>query len=329
MNLFNDLDLVSKIAALATFGLVLALWCFGVLWWIRRNGAQKVKIKQRLEESLQAEGAPRTLRLWHEGEVATTTVDGDFRQLTLRERLEQLVKDAGWDAPLTSIALVVGMSLLVTALGTILLTKNVVAGLITAPAVAIVFWWYINMRADGCKKAFERQLVDGLELSSRALRAGHPLLAAFHLIADEIPAPVGTMFSEICQQQDMGVKLEDSLRRAAALSRSADMKLFAATLTINLRSGGNLAEVVDGLALVIRQRMRLNRRFRVVIAQTQFSKRILLGLPMIMFGVLNILNAEYVAPLYSTHRGNMLLLAAAGALAIGWWSMNKMAAITD
>lgn len=325
---FRELDLFQQVTAIATFGLVLAAWCFGVLLWLRRHGAVRAKLRARLDDAKAASG-PRTLSLWHEGEVATTTVQGDFQAPSFAERVRQLCRDAGWDVPLGALFATGALVVLVVGLGAFLATQRVIPSAMIAFTVGVVMWWYLNHRASGRKVVFERQLVDGLELSARALRAGHPLLASFRLIGDEIPAPVGAIFSEICQQQDMGVKLEDSLRRAALVEDNADMKLFAATLAINLRSGGNLAAVIEGLAHVIRDRMRLSRRFRTLIAQTQFSKRILIGMPIVMFGVLNLLNAEYVAPLYTTARGNLLLAVAAAGLFSGWYAMNKMATLTD
>ena len=163
-----------------------------------------------------------------------------------------------------------------------------------------------------------------LELSARALKSGHPLLAAFQLIADEIPAPVGALFADICQQQALGVRMEDALRRSASHTKSDDMKLFAAAMAIHLRSGGNLAEVMHGLAFVIRERMRLGRRFRTLIAQTQISKRILVGMPIIMFGVLNIIGPAYMQTMYSNIMGQFMLVGAATMMLIGWFIMNKM-----
>jgi tight adherence protein B len=100
--------------------------------------------------------------------------------------------------------------------------------------------------------------------------------------------------------------------------------LFAAAMAIHLRSGGNLADVMHGLAFVIRERMRLGRRFRTLIAQTQISKRILLGMPVIMFGVLNVIGAEYMAGMYASFLGQIMLVVAATSMLIGWFVMNKM-----
>ena len=208
-----------------------------------------------------------------------------------------------------------------------LLTHRWVPALVTMAAVAVILVWYTTNRISKREALFERQLVDGLELSARALRAGHPLLGAFHLISEEIPAPVGRIFAEICQHQSMGGSLDDALRRAAALTKNEDMKLFAASLSINLRTGGNLADVVYGLAHVIRERMRLNRRFRVLIAQTQVSKRVLLMMPIVILCLLGWVNPEYVGKLVNNPVGIGMSIFAAVSWVMGWAVMNRMASL--
>jgi len=171
---------------------------------------------------------------------------------------------------------------------------------------------------------FETQLVDGLELASRSLRAGHPLLASFRLISEEIPNPLGGLFQKICQQQGLGVSLEESLRQVAGESGGDDLKLFATSIVIQLRSGGNLADMMSRLASVIRERMRLARHVRVLTAQTQFSKRLLLSIPFILFVMISVLNPNYMKPLYTTLVGKMLLAAGAAGMIVGAWLMNKI-----
>jgi len=276
---------------------------------------------------MQETGKARTLRLWHEGEEATKTVPGRFRGPPIWERLEQARKDAGFDTP---VRILLAEALLVVAgifLAMYVITGRLVPAFVTSSVVVVAMSWYASNRITRREIMFERQLVDGLELSARALRAGHPLLGAFHLIAEEIPAPVGRVFAEICQHQAMGGNLDDALRRAAALTKNADMKLFSASLAINIRTGGNLADVVYGLAHVIRERMRLNRRFRVLIAQTQISKRVLLGMPVMMLGVLSWINPDYVSMLFETTPGLILSGIALTSLLIGWVVMNRMAAL--
>jgi tight adherence protein B len=319
------LDSATLLMSASVFGLVLALWSIGVVIWARRRAMLEMRIEERLAATAGPGSRAKTLRLWHEGREATTTVPGGTQKARFSERLEQARKDAGLAISIEAAAGLVLLSVVATFLCIWVLSGLVVPAILGAAAILLVWWWYFSVRLANQRSLFERQLVDGLELSARALRAGHPLYGAFELIAEEIPPPLGTVFREICQQQAMGVRLEDSLRRAALLSNSPDMKLFSAALSIQLKSGGNLAEVMEGLAFVIRERMRLNRRFRVLIAQTQFSKRVLLILPFFMFTLMNFINPEYVNTLYATSAGNWMLISACVSLMLGWLVMNKMA----
>ena len=319
--------LETVVAGWSVFGLVLAAWAIGVVLWHRRRSTREEVIRERLDpQTVELEKA-RTLRLWHDGEEATKTVPGRFKAPKLTDRLEQKRKDAGFSSPL-KVLVAEGLFALVATFGAMyVMTHRFVPALVTTSVVAVIIGWYTSNRIAQREAMFERQLVDGLELSARALRAGHPLLGAFHLISEEIPAPVGRIFAEICQHQTMGGSLDDALRRAAALTRNQDMKLFSASLAINLRTGGNLADVVYGLAHVIRERMRLNRRFRVLIAQTQISKRVLLGMPILMLGILSWINPEYVAKLFDNLPGNIMLAIASTSLILGWIVMNRMATL--
>lgn len=320
-------SLEALISGWAIFGLVLTLWGMGVLLWFKRRSEREAVIRQRLDPVVAQTGRSRTLHLWHEGEEATKTVPGRFKAPPLWDRLEQRRKDAGFSTP---VKLLLGEAVLIAIgvfLAMFIMTQRLIPPVVTTATAVVIMMWYASARITKREILFERQLVDGLELSARALRAGHPLLGAFHLISEEIPAPVGRIFAEICQHQAMGGSLDDALRRAAALTKNADMKLFSASLAINIRTGGNLADVVYGLAHVIRERMRLNRRFRVLIAQTQISKRILLGMPVMMLGVLSWLNPDYVSKLFDNTPGFIMLCAATTSLILGWIVMNRMASL--
>ena len=192
---------------------------------------------------------------------------------------------------------------------TFALTGRALAGAGVAMAVIMLFWVLLKQQLTRRAAEFDMQFVDALELAARSLRAGHPLIGGFQLAAEEIPAPVGRVFADICQQQELGVSFEDALRRAAARA-NADVKLFATSIIIQLESGGNLADMMSRLAVVIRDRIRLNRRVRVLTAQTQMSKRILIVLPFVLFALLNALNPSYMEPLYATTAGKGMLVGA-------------------
>ena len=311
----------------ATFLLVFALWGMVTILWAKRRSDREAKIKQRLDSGYAPTDGVRTLRLWHENAQGAIDVPDDYRASSIFERLEWLRRDAGFTLSAMQILLLLAGFLGSTVAVLYMVTGNLVSAVGVSAALLVFFWFFVNKRIAKRTARFEQQLVDGLELSARALRAGHPVLGSFQLIAEEVPEPVGTIFGDICQQHEMGVSIDEALMRAATLSRNADMQLFTASLSIQMRTGGNLADVVEGIAKVIRQRMRLSRRFRVLTAQTQLSKRVLLGLPVILFGILQAIRPSYLNPLFNSSTGNMLLVIAISGLLLGWYVMNKMASL--
>lgn len=322
---FAELDPMVLVAALACALLVATAWSFVLLLWLRRRAAISQRVDERLAPGASTPEGVRTLRLWREGEEATTQVPIARSELSLREKLERLRNDAGINSPVQTVLLIIVLAAMGVGLVLFVLTGSLQPAAIGVVAVGFIAWWYGSKRVAQRRAQFERQLVDGLELSARALRSGHPLQGAFELIAQEIPAPLGTLFREICQQQAMGIRLDDALRRAALITGSADMKLFSAVLAIQLRAGGNLADTMEGIAFVIRERMRLNRRFRVLSAQTKFSKRILLVMPFAMFALLSLVDPNYTRVLYTTSLGSAMLVCAAVSLLLGWIVMTRMA----
>jgi tight adherence protein B len=171
---------------------------------------------------------------------------------------------------------------------------------------------------------FERQLVDALGIAARALRAGHPLAGAFQLVSEEIGEPLGSVFFRICQEQSLGLDLKDSIYKVTKSTRNSELKLFATAVAIQFQSGGNLADLMDSLASVVRERMRLNRRVRVITAQTQFSKRTLIALPIVLFFLLNIISPQYMEMFYTTTTGRYMLVIVVVSMLLGAWVMHRL-----
>jgi tight adherence protein B len=241
--------------------------------------------------------------------------------------LEVLKNSAGWTLPAHTVILrVIGASFLAFIL-TYLVKGSMLIALIVAASIVIAFWTYTKMSIAKQAALFERQLVDALGICARALRAGLPLLGSFQLISEEIDKPVGDIFFRICHEQLLGLDMKESIRKVARNVYNPEMKLFATAVAIQLQSGGNLADLMDSLASVIRARMRLNRRVRVLTSQTQLSKRILIAIPMILFLLLNIISPQYMEVFYSTTTGKIMLAAMASMVLFGVWVMNRIAVL--
>ena len=324
---FDPQQLVEALLAIAMFTLVMSLWIGGILLWARRHVARQGEVRQRLGLQGRIEDRDRVIKLWLDGREVETTVHTKRRATTLPGRIERHFQQAGLQLPFLHIlALVLGSAFLSAIFvsfvtGKVLLGLGVVAVLLAAGRI------YMLSRINRRQAQFDTQLVDALELAARSLRAGHPLLGAFQLLADEMGEPVSHIFADVCAQHGLGADLETVLRAAGDKSGSGDMKIFATSVAMQVRTGGNLADLMERLAEVMRDRMRLHRRVRVLTAQTQISKRVLIALPFVIFIVFNIINPKYMSIFYYERVGTYMLAAGIVMLAMGSWVMNKMATL--
>ncbi len=320
-------QILDLVIAGTIFIIVLSLWIGGVAAWAMRRTARSEQVQRRLgtEQQDSDSDSGRTLHLWHDGQQTSISAPANSGRLSLLETIESQCAAAGWTKGAGPVLLAVGGCTAVAAAATVLIARNLPLGLGVAVAVLILFRLYMMHRISQRAALFESQLVGAMELAARSLRAGHPLPGAFQLIAEETAPPVKTIFADLCQRHGMGASLEQALRDLALASSSSDLRLFATSVAIQMRAGGNLAELIDRLLAVTRERMRLNRRLRVLMTQTQMSKRLLIALPFLVFVLFNLLNPEYMSPFYETSAGNMLLGIGAVGLALGSFVMHKMA----
>lgn len=312
---------INIIVMAAVFGLVFSVWCICVFLWLSRTLARSKLVRKRLGIVEKETGESQTLRLWRDRRRESIDVSSQTKP-TLRERLESLRIVAGWRAPAHTVILGVAGISLIAFLITCLSGGGVILAFGVAAAVIVVFKRYVTGCASKYSALLEMQFVDALGICARALRAGLPLLGSFQLISEEIDKPVGDIFFRICHEQVMGKDMKDSIRMVARTVPSPELKLFATAIAIQLQSGGNLAELMDSLASVIRTRIRLNRRVRILTAQTQMSKKILVALPILLFLLLNVLSPEYMATFYTTVVGKYMLVAMVTTVLFGTVNSN-------
>ena len=319
-------ELINIIRMAAIFGLVFSLWCICIVVWLGQSLTRLKVVRKRLGIAGEETDESRVLRLWREMHKDTKGIKL-AKELTFRARLEKLSHDTGWHTPIQTVILgVVGAAILAFAI-TYMLGGGVILGLGISVAIVALFWVYTQRRISKRVALFDKQFLDALGISARALRAGHPLVGAFQLVSEEIGEPLGTTFSHICQEQSLGMDLQDSIRKMANTTHNAELRLFATSVAIQLRSGGNLADLMDSLASVMRARVRFNRRVRVLTAQTQLSKKILISLPIVLFFMLNVISPQYMAPFYTTWVGRFVLGVTGMSVLLGAWLMGKLSVL--
>ena len=319
-------ELTDIIVMGAVFVLVFCSWCICVVLWVGQYITRLKKVQKRLDITDRDTSESQVLRLWREA-YEDLKRSKSRKRTTFKDRLERLRSDAGWQGPAHTVMLGVAGVACLAFLATYMVGGGIMLGSASAAAVVVIFWVYTQRRIGKRAVLFERQLVDALGIAARALRAGHPLVGAFQLVSEETADPVGPIFYQMCQEQALGLSLKDSIRKVAKNTYNPELKLFATAVAIQLKSGGNLADLMDSLAAVMRSRTRLNRRVRVITAQTQLSKKILIAIPILLFFALNVLTPQYMHVFYDTWPGRFMLTAAAVSVLFGSWMMGRLSVL--
>jgi tight adherence protein B len=203
-----------------------------------------------------------------------------------------------------------------------LLTALFVPYLIVVPFAALAagflpFAWLRWKRSSRMKK-FEEQFPDALDVLSRAVRAGHAFQAALGMAADELPWPVGPELKKAFDQQNFGLPLRDALGQLADRVPILDVRFFVTAVLIQRDTGGNLAEILDNLAAVVRERFKIQRQVRVHTAHGRFTGYVLLGLPPFLAIALTMIDPDHMTPLFHEHLGQMMLAGVLVMQAVGY-----------
>jgi tight adherence protein B len=192
-----------------------------------------------------------------------------------------------------------------------------------AVAAAAPFFWLVQRKTKRMKR-FEEQFPEALDMLSRAIRAGHAFQTAMGMVADELPDPVGPEFKKTFDQQNYGLPLKDALNELSERLKMLDVRFFVTAVMIQRDTGGNLAEILDNLAHVVRERFKILRQVRVHTAHGRFTGYVLLALPAALAVALQFINPEHMGLLFNERMGQMMLLGAIVMQTIGYVWIRKV-----
>jgi tight adherence protein B len=202
----------------------------------------------------------------------------------------------------------------------------VVALLLAAVAGALpagYLYWLKSQRM----AMFERQLPEALELVSRALRAGHAFSVGLKLVGDEAADPIGIEFRRVFDEVSMGVALPQALQNMTDRLDCVDLRFFVTSVLVQRETGGNLAEIIDSLAGLIRKRFELQLKVKALSAEGRFSGVVLFCLPLVVGGALYVMNPDYMSTLVTDPIGQNMLMVGSFLMVTGAIIMKRMVAI--
>lgn len=184
-------------------------------------------------------------------------------------------------------------------------------------AIPFIVRGLIRRRADRVRARFAEQLPDNLQVLASALRAGHSLVGALSVVVDDAPEPARREFQSVIADEQLGIPLEESLLRVAERMSNRDLEQVALVASLQRRTGGNTAEVLDQVTETIRERFELRRMVRTLTAQGRLSRWIVSFLPLALLLAILTINPAYVKPLFTHGSGRVLLVIAAVMVTCG------------
>lgn len=193
-------------------------------------------------------------------------------------------------------------------------------GLFTASFPAIWIWW----RRRGRFKAFNKQLPDALELIARALRSGHSLSSGLHMVVEEMPNPISLEFSMAYEEQNLGVPIEQALKKMLRRMPNLDLKFFVTAVAIQRQTGGDLAEILDKIGYVVRERFKIMGTVQALTGEGRLSGAVLMAMPIAIFFAVYYLNKDYVMLLFTEPLGRKMIAVGAFMQILGAVSIKKI-----
>jgi len=172
--------------------------------------------------------------------------------------------------------------------------------------------------------AFEENFPEALDLISRALKAGHAFATGLKMVADEMPEPIGPEFRKTFDEQNFGLPLKDALANLTVRIPLLDVRFFSTAVLIQRETGGNLSEILDNLAEVVRERFKLLRQVRVHTAHGRFTGYILLALPAALGVALSFISPEHMHTLFTQKLGQTMLVGAGVMQTVGYFWIRQV-----
>lgn len=176
-------------------------------------------------------------------------------------------------------------------------------------------------------RTFEEQFPEALDLIARALKAGHAFATGLKMVADEMSEPVGPEFRKTFDEQNFGLPLKDALENLTHRVPLIDVRFFATAVLIQRETGGNLSEILENLAHVVRERFKILRQVRVYTAHGRLTGYVLLALPAVLCIALSFINPDHMNTLFRERMGQMLLMTAAVMQFIGYMWIRQVVKI--
>jgi len=204
------------------------------------------------------------------------------------------------------------------------LTGQPILGILTGALGLGAPYMYMVQRAARRQAALTSQLPDALDMLGSALRSGYALTRGFQVVSSQMHPPISEEFERVLQEVQVGISVSEALDGLLMRTDSYDLELMVAAMQTQLTMGGNLSEVLDKIAHMIRERVRLQGEINAATSEGRMSAGILIAMPIVMSIVISVVNPNYLDPLFHERLGIMMLMGAGMLMLAGIVIIKKM-----
>ena len=318
---------MSAILIAAVVFLIVAVGIFSGISFFDQRSARARLIKERLAEERKGPdlAAEEELALMRDEQLSNIpALDSLLRRSAQVSAIHDTLAQAGMTMRAGNF---LGLSALASLAATILvyaLTKRVEIAWVGMVVGFFLPYSFISYKRTQRFRKFDELFPEAIDTLARAVRAGRAFTTALEMISAEVSEPVAGEFRQLFEEQKFGMPVRDALMNLTERMPSVDVKFFVTAVMLQRETGGNLAEILDNLSYVIRERFKIQRQVRVYTAQGRLTMGLLMGMPPIIVVVMMTLNPGFMRPLFTDPIGHVLLVAGLTLQTVGYFVIRKI-----
>ena len=317
--------------------IAIAVWLGSMVIWYLVTNVLKSKDVDKIKSRLAGKEPKVKVKAQKRGPALIETEDlqtGKFalrvlKRWDLQQKLQTMLEQAGLRWRLARLVHACLGCFLIGYLGVhfFLPPKYRILGLIPAVGCGLLPIMHVLRKRKARLHRFEELFPDSLEFVSRSMRAGHAFSVSLEMIHREFQEPLAGEFKRAFEEHNLGLPLDVALEKLSKRVPLLDVQFFVSAVILQKRTGGNLAEILDKLAFIIRERFKLRGKIRAISAHGKMTGTALSSIPMIVAGLMFFTNRDYVLFFFNDEIGNYMVVAALGLQAMGYWIIQQIVKI--
>jgi tight adherence protein B len=317
---------MAAVIAITVF-LLVALGLFALGFLVDRRNARARLIRERLatvEKPAEREPTEELALLRDEMLSEIPAVDTLLRRSAHIANLQTMLSQADLEMRAGNFLFLCMVSAAAFALGCLLATGSGFFAAVAAVVGGLMPYSFVSYRRSRRFREFEELFPEAIDTLARAVRAGHAFTTALELITSEINEPVAGEFRKLFEEQKFGMPVRDALLNLTQRMPLVDVKFFVTAVMLQRETGGNLAEILDNLSYVIRERFKIMRQVRVYTAQGRLTMLLLMGLPPIIVVSMLLMNPAFIRPLFADPIGHALVVVGITLQTLGYFVIRRI-----